>query len=120
MGRAGELDRRIRIDRANASQDATGGETSGGFSPLATVWAKRTDLSAAEAFKADERASTRMTMFKVRSSVTTRNTTPKDQIHHDGQDYEITGIKETKDGRNNYLEFTTVVRNDDEDGSIQH
>lgn len=118
MGRAGDLDRRIRIDRANTIQDATGGETGGGFVPLATIWAKRSDLSATEAFKADERASTRVTIFKVRSSSVTRDVTPRDQIHNGGDDYEITGIKETKEGRNNYLEFTTVVRNDDEDDSI--
>jgi SPP1 family predicted phage head-tail adaptor len=112
MGRAGQLDRRIRIDRANIVQDEMGGMANGGFTPLTTIWARRTDLSAAESFKADEKSSTRITIFKVRSSKLIRDVTPKDKIYYNGHDYEITGIKETKEGRNNYLEFTTIVRND--------
>jgi head-tail adaptor len=109
---AGELDRRIRFERPNPAQDDMGGETDGGFTPLRTVWAKRTDLSAAESFKADERSGVVVVLFKVRSSELVRTITTADQITHNGAAFEITGIKETREGRNNYLEFSTVARID--------
>ncbi len=114
MGRAGELDRRIRFERQATGRDDMGGSTDEGWVPLTTVWAKRSDMSDGERFADDaERAATRVTVFKVRSSRVTRGVTPIDRIAYDDSDlYEITGIKETREGRNNYLEFTTVVRND--------
>ena len=112
MSGAGDLDRRIRLERAQASRDATGGALDEGWTPLATVWAARADLSDGERFQADERAAIRLTRFTVRSSSITRDLTPADRVFHDDAFYEITGIKEIKDGRNNYLELTTVVRND--------
>lgn len=112
MGGAGDLDRLISVERANPGQDATGGVTAGGFSLVGVVWAKRQDLSASEAFKADEKAATRISLFKVYSSSVTRGVTPKDRINDHGDIYEITGIKETNDGRNRYLELTAILRND--------
>lgn len=109
MGRAGTLDRRIRLDRPVGGQDATGGPVSGGFSPVATVWAGRKDKSASESMKAEQRSSEVVTVFRVRSSSITRKMTPEYQIFHENRNYEITGIVETSEGRNNYLEIMTVV-----------
>lgn len=112
MGRAGQLDRRVRIERANAGRDNLGGSTDQGWHPLGTYWAERMDASDAERFVAQEHAATRMTRFRIRSTAITRTVTPADRAVHDGDVYEIIGVKETKEGRNNYIEMTTVVRAD--------
>lgn len=112
MARPGELDRRIRLERANPNEDEMGGVADGGFTPLSTVWARKQDLGVSESFKADERAGTLVSLFVVRSSELTRSLTTQDQIVYRDEGYEITGIRETKEGRNNYLEIQTVVRTD--------
>ena len=114
---AGELDRRIRIEREQLGRDDMGGVSSEGWAPLGRPWASRADASDGERYAADEQAATRMTRFKVYSSRMTRDVTPKDRIvYRDAvtgdQFYEITGIKETTEGRNRFLEFSTVVRTD--------
>lgn len=112
MAGAGDLDRRIRFERVSTVKDGMGGTAEDGWSPLGSVWANRADASDGERFAADEVSAVRMTRFKVRSSSLTRGVTPIDRIFFDKTHYEIQGIKETAEGRNNYLEFTTVVRND--------
>lgn len=112
MAGAGSLDRRIRFERDSSGRDAMGGSTSEGWVPLATVWANRADASDSERYAAEERSAVRMTRFRVRSSSATRDVTAKDRIVHDRQAYEILGVKETAEGRNRFLEFSTVVRDD--------
>ena len=116
---SGELDRRIRVEKSQTVRDEMGGEGEGAWGTHCTIWAKRSDSSDGEAFKAGEIAATRVTRWKVRSSSATRAITPAGfRIHADGDFYEITGIKETRDGRNNYLEITSVVRNDAEGSNL--
>lgn len=112
MAGAGNLDRRIRFERDTAGRDDMGGTTSEGWAPLGTVWGNRADASDGERYAAEQTAATRMTRFKVRSSRMTRDVTAADRIVHDRQCYEILGSKETTEGRNRYLEFSTVVRDD--------
>lgn len=115
----GELDQRIRFERVLSDRDDMGGRTEEGWFPLGPkCWAKRTDMSDGERFAAEEKAAVRMTRFVVRSSRMTRDVTARDRIVHKGVVYEITGAKETADGRFNYIEFTTVVRNDRQNGDI--
>lgn len=114
MAGAGDLDRRIRLERLVKGQDDMGGSTEDGWTLIARVWAARADLSDAERYAADEQAATRMTRFKVRSSSVTRSLSPADRLFHDGAFYEITGTKETTEGRNRYLEISTVMRADHE------
>lgn len=112
MAGAGNLDRRIRLESKGSSQDALGGETDAEWTPIGTVWANRFDVNDSERVEADEMAATRMTRFVVRSSSWSKKMLADDRIFHDGAFYEIIGIKETRAGRNNLLEFTTVVRAD--------
>jgi head-tail adaptor len=115
----GQLDQRIRFERVLSGRDDMGGVTEGGWFPLGPkVWAKRTDMSDGERFAADEKSAARMTRFVARSSRMTRDVTATDRIIHKCVIYEITGAKETADGRFNFIEFTTVVRNDRQDGDI--
>lgn len=117
MAGAGDLDRRIRFERIKVARDDVGGVAADGWENLGTYWAKRTDMSDGERMAADERSAVRMTLFKVRSTEVTRGVTAKDRIWHDGAYYEISGIKETKEGRNNYIEVTAIVRNDETDNA---
>lgn len=112
MAGAGALDRRISFQRQAAARDSMGGSTDEGWVELIKVWAKRVDANDAERQDSAERSATRVTRWKVRSSTIVKTVTPVDRILFDGDDYQIEGIKETKEGRNNYLWFTTVVRND--------
>lgn len=110
MAGAGDLDRRIRLERLVKGKDDMGGSTDEGWHVLANVWAARADLSDAERYAADEQAATRMTRFKVRSSSVTRSLTPADRIFHAHAAYEIIGTKETAEGRDRYIEISTVMR----------
>jgi len=109
----GQLDRRVRFDRCETSQDRTGGETSQGAVPICTVWARRRDVADGEQFAGGELSGFVRARFVVFSSEKTRSVTTKDLIWHDNQYWEIKGRKETADGRRNFLEFTAVVRTDD-------
>ncbi len=114
----GELDQRIRFERVLSGRDDMGGVTEQWFPLGSKVWARRTDMSDGGRFAADEKSAVRMTRFVARSSRMTRDVNAKDRIIHKGAVYEITGAKETADGRFNFIEFTTVVRNDRQDGDI--
>lgn len=114
MAGAGSLDRKIRLERLVKAQDDMGGSTDAGWIVLARVWASRADTSDAERFAAEEQSAVRMTRFRVRSSTVTRSLTPADRLFHDGAFYEIAGIKETTEGRNRFIEISTVVRADHE------
>lgn len=115
----GLLDQRISFERVLSGRDDMGGQTEEGWFPLGPkYWANRTDMSDGERIAADEKAAVRMTRFITRSSRMTRGVVATDRIVHKGTIYEITGAKETKDGRENFIEFTTVVRNDRQDGDV--
>lgn len=110
-GGAGQLDRRITIQRFTATQDAFGGDVET-WVDLKTVSAKRMDLSDSERLAADQVNATQMSRFVVRSSAITRDVTPKDRINHDGGSWDIHGIKETREGRKRFLEITAARQAD--------
>lgn len=113
---AGQLDRRITIQRYTATQDAFGGDTKtwvnlttnsqeGGPEKFA---AKYTPVSDAERLSASQINATQMSRFVVRSSTVTRGVTPEDRVSFDGDFWDIHGIKETKEGRKRFLEITAM------------
>lgn len=108
---AGQLDRRITIQRATIAQDAFGGDVET-WADLTTISAARTDVKDGERLAAEQVNSSLMSRFKVRSSIATRGITPKDRINYDGGIWDIHGIKETKEGRKRFLEITAVVQSD--------
>ena len=112
MTRAGELNRRIHVERATTAKNSHG-ERVETWSPLGSpCWAKRTDASDGEQFAAGEMQAFRRVRFIVRSSDLTRSITAKDRIVHGGKVHQILGVKETKDGLNRFIEITASVRND--------
>ena len=108
---AGQLDRRITIQRYTSTQDSFGGDVQT-WTNLTTISAARMDVNDSERLAAEQVNSSLMSRFKVRSSITTRSITPSDRISYDGGIWDIHGIKETKEGRKRFLEITAAAQSD--------
>ena len=112
MPAIGELDRRITIQRVTEGAQNGFGEPVETWANLATVWARRQDVSDAEKVTAGQRASAIMTRFVIRSSTTAKTITAKDRLSYDGTLWNIHGVKETAEGRNRFLEITAATESD--------
>ena len=111
--RAGELDRRITIERYV--------ETRGDFNepvltwePLATVWASKTDASAGERYRAQAVGAEITSHFRIRYSSQVADVNPKDRLIYEDRVYNITAVREAKDGRRVALAIDAVARADTE------
>jgi SPP1 family predicted phage head-tail adaptor len=111
MPGAGELDRRITIERVTSVPNSYN-EPVETWSTLVTVWAQRKDVSDSEKFAAGEVGSALISRFVIRSSTITRTVTPIDRLSHDRALWNIQGVKETLEGRNQFLEITATRRTD--------
>ncbi len=112
---AGQLDRRITIERFGTATNSFNEEVESWFD-FTTVWAGRKDVSDGERYAAGVVGSFLMTRFRVRSSTKTRSIMPKDRIKYGGDPenpdiWNITGAKETKEGRGRYIEITATRDN---------
>lgn len=103
--RIGELDRRVTLQR---SQEVMNGlnEPELTWSDLATVWARRRDLSDGEKEAAGQLGASLISRFVVRSTAVTRALAPSDRLFHEGRVWSIKGIKEADLGRNRFIEIT--------------
>lgn len=108
--RAGELDRRVTLQRAAVTRDELNNPVET-WSDLVTVWAKYEPVSDGEKFRAGERASEIGARFTVRYSSQVADLSPKDRLIFAGRTYAITRVKEV--GRRVALEITVVGRDDD-------
>jgi SPP1 family predicted phage head-tail adaptor len=108
--RAGDLDRRIRIERASSTQDPGSGENVETWTALATVWASKRDVSDRERIAAAEVQAEITTRFIIRYSSTVASVNPKDRIIFDGRTYGIEAVKEV--GRREGIELTAAARAD--------
>lgn len=107
---AGKLDRRIQFQRATLVDDGLAHVEV--FSAHGTsVWAKKTEISDGERWRAGEVAAHVTARFLVRWSNFTSDITPKDRLTCEGRAYNITGIKEVE-GRRQWLEITAAARID--------
>lgn len=109
---ASKLDRKITILRSELIDDGFG-MSPGPFVPLGSpIWAHRHDITDGEKWAAHQVQATVTTRFTVRSSEFSRDINPKDRINHAGQDFNITGVKESKEGRFQFIELTASARTD--------
>lgn len=108
MPGAGELDRRIAIERLTETGRDPFNEPIVEWVTLVSTAAKRADASTGEKFAAGQVGATLMAHFTVRSSPTTRTITATDRLIHEGEVWNIMPPKETKDGRRRYLEITAT------------
>lgn len=103
------LDRRIMIERATVTQNEFNEdvETWGDY---ATVFAKRSDASAGESYRAKEVGGQLTTRFTIRWSQDVADVNPRDRIRYADRTYNITAVREIE--RNRWLEIDAVARVD--------
>ncbi|GLK49494.1 hypothetical protein GCM10017620_24670 [Brevundimonas intermedia] len=106
---AGNLDRRITLQRATITRDGYNNEVAT-WNDLVTVWAGYAPVSDGERFRAGERASEISARFTIRHSSQVADLSPKDQLVFSGRTFAITRVKEI--GRREGLEITVVGRDD--------
>ncbi|MET4634975.1 phage head closure protein [Kaistia defluvii] len=105
----GPLDRRITIERYVSARDALNNPVEA-WSPLATVWASKTDVRDSEKFAAKENGASIETRFQIRWSTDVADVNPKDRINYGGRVFDIVGVKEI--GRREGLEISATARAD--------
>lgn len=102
--KAGDLDRRITVERASVATDNYGGETRT-WAALGTVWAQVLPISDGERWRAGEVAAHVTTRFRIRWGL---GVTVRDRIVYEGRAYDIAGVKEI--GRREGQEITASAR----------
>ena len=109
---AGNLDRRIRLERATITQNALN-EDIPTWGELATVWTSKLDVSDGERLAAAEVAAVISTRFRIRWSSLVASLNPKDRVVYPtsgGRIYDIVAVKEI--GRREGLEISAMARAD--------
>lgn len=86
--RSGSMDRRIDIQTATRSQDASGQEIET-WSVLVTIWAERKDMRASERFAAEQRLAVRTCIFRIRWRA---GLTERMRVVDGETTYDVTGI----------------------------
>lgn len=109
MIRAGELDRRITIQRALITRDAFNAEVET-WTDLCTVWAKYEPVRDGEKFRAGERAADLSARFTIRHSSQVADINGRDRLIFENRTHQIINHKEI--GRREGIELTTVARSD--------
>ncbi len=112
MPGAGQLDRKITIERRTAGAPNAFNESAKVWAVHTAVRAKREDVSDAERVAAGQVGTVLMARFVVRSSTKTRSVTSLDRINGEGGIWNITGVKEAKGPRKRWLEITAVRSSD--------
>lgn len=109
---AGVLDRRIVLQRAEMVAGGDYNEPQESWYNFATLWAKRADASAGEAYRAQEVGAQISTRFTVRYSILTASITPKDRIVFNSETFNVTATREPVGTRNQWIEIDAVARAD--------
>ncbi|MDN5928709.1 MAG: phage head closure protein [Hyphomicrobiales bacterium] len=109
MTAAGDLDRRVVIERYEVTGSDGAGGTIKDWVPLATVSASRSDVKDTERVAYGGIVSELVSRFVIRNAGAAAGVTPADRLAYDGKTWEILGVKETKQGRNRFLEITAKV-----------
>lgn len=103
---AGELDRRIVIQRDTPTQDGHGNDVDG-WADLSTRWARVIYGSGMERRQAAQADASQTATFEVRRDSVTAAVTPADRILFDGLVWEIAGaVRLGRDG----MAFTAIAR----------
>jgi SPP1 family predicted phage head-tail adaptor len=108
MTAAGDLDRRITIERSEIVGDDGFGNPIYEWGPLATVAASRADVSDTERVAYGTIISELVSRFVIRAGGAAASVNAVDRLAYEGDRWEILGVKETKQGRNRFLEITAV------------
>lgn len=106
---AQELDRTISVERKGVEVGRNSMNEPVYETVIIKYRAKRTDVSDGEKFQAGGPGGILTSRFIVRSSSRSRTIVPSDDLIHEGQRWNILGIKETLDGRRRFIEITANV-----------
>lgn len=106
---AGDLDFRITVQRHSVNINAFN-EAVPVYATIASLWAQRTDASAAESYRAQEVGAQITARFKIRHSTLAATITEKDRILFEDRTYNITQIRRI--GRREWIELDAVARDD--------
>jgi SPP1 family predicted phage head-tail adaptor len=106
---AGDLDRRIALQRIPAGRDAFN-EPATVPVTIRSVWAKVTPISDGERSRADQSEAVATHRFQIRWSNAVRDFSPKDFVFYEGRLFDVSGVKEI--GRRDRLEITATARAD--------
>lgn len=109
MTGAAILNRVIELQRVTIERNGFG-EGVETWATLATRKAQRSDVSAAESFRAQEVGAQLTTRFTIRYSGELATLNPRDRLLFDGRTYQITGVREKQ--RRRWLEVDCVARDD--------
>lgn len=107
ISQAGDLDRRIVLQRAATVEGLTADTT--GFQTLRTVWASKTDISDDERIRASQVGAVVTTRFQVRWAADVATMSGADRLEYppgSGSFYSISGTKEI--GRRDRIEITAA------------
>lgn len=102
MTAAGDLDRRITLERRSLVDD--GYQDVEGWAPFAVVWASHTAVSDGEKWAAGAARTDITARFRIRFRT---DLTTADRVRYQGRPFNIVGIKEV--GRREYLEITGAL-----------
>ena len=107
---AGELDRRITIQRATLTRNEFN-ELIETWTDFVTISAKRREASASESYRAQEIGAEITARFTIRWSSDVKDVNPRDRVSFDDRLYNITAVRDV--GRNHLREIDAVARADD-------
>jgi SPP1 family predicted phage head-tail adaptor len=105
--RAGNLDRRITIQRKVVAQNDLGEEITT-YADVATVWARKLENRGSERFTAQQVVGEAVRTFQFRWSNTVKEITDKHRIVFDGRNFDITDVREI--GRREGIEVDCYAR----------
>ena len=103
---AGQLDRRVTLERATEADDGYATSVSG-WQPVASVWAKLVPISGAEMIAAGETAAFNRIRLKIRRDSQWSDLNATDRLTFDDKAYNILSVR--SEGRAYYL-IDAVVR----------
>lgn len=106
MTTGSDLDRRVTIERRVVVGDDGYGGHIVEWQALATVAASRHDVSDSERFAYGGIVSDTLRRFTIRASGPQAGVNSVDRLRYGGKVWNIIGVKETRDGRNRFLEIT--------------
>lgn len=106
---SGALDRRVTFLRAVISFNSFN-EPESTWSDLIEVWARYSEPSAAESYRAQEVGAEISARFLVRRNSVTATIDERDRVSYRGRDYNITGVRDVDQGRNRFREIDAVAR----------
>jgi SPP1 family predicted phage head-tail adaptor len=104
---AGDLDRRITIQRATETRDAFNNPIPS-WSALATLWASKEDVRDSERLAAQELGADITTRFRIRWSELAETISPLDRILFGDRIFEIVAVKEIS--RREGIEISATAR----------